>query len=71
MIEALMPVVVPPLVMEPMVLLLMFTGTLVSEQMPKVMPPSPEVTTETEPVPVPLPMVLPVTVPMFDMPVST
>ncbi len=69
--EAAMPVFVPLALMEPMLLLLMVTSPLLSEAMPKVMPPAPEVKIETDPVPVGLPMVLPGNVPMFTAPVST
>ena len=61
----------PIAVMEPMVLLLMVIGMLLSDPMPNVTPPFPEVVTEIEPVPVPLPMVLPVTEPISAAPDST
>ncbi len=61
----------PFTVMEPMLLLAMATVPMLAEPMPKLVPPVPDVVTEMEPVPVPLPMVLPVTVPMFALPVET
>ena len=61
----------PFTVMEPMVLFAMATVPVLAEQMPKLVPPGPEVVTAIEPVPLPLPMVLPVTVPTFADPEKT
>jgi len=61
----------PLVVMEPMVLLAMFTVPLLEEPMPKDVPPLPEVVTEIEPVPVPLPMMFSVTVPILAEPACT
>ena len=61
----------PLAVIEPMVLLLIFTTPLLDELIPTVRPPLVDVVVEIEPVPLPLPIVLSVVVPMLTLPPVT
>ena len=61
-------VVVPFVVMEPIVLLEITRVPLLAAPMPNVVPPLPEVVTDTDPVPLPPLIVLPVAVPTLTAP---